>query len=100
MGKNWRNAHSRYFGTVYSFPKRGICIIIIAASYFYAFTLQLPILKEKLAEKEKRLSDARKEFLESRQVLNESFKNAVREVKKQYDAIDKALEVSIHLTYM
>ncbi|CAH0554920.1 unnamed protein product [Brassicogethes aeneus] len=54
---------------------------------------EIPLLKEKLADKEKRLNDVRKEFLESRQVLTESLKNAVKEVKKQYDAIDKALEV-------
>ncbi|XP_023024133.2 microtubule-binding protein cornetto [Leptinotarsa decemlineata] len=54
---------------------------------------EIPILKEKLSEKEKHLKELTQEFLTSRQVLSESLKEALNESKKQYDAIDCALEV-------
>ncbi|KAJ8980911.1 hypothetical protein NQ317_011552, partial [Molorchus minor] len=54
---------------------------------------EIPILKEKLTEKEKYLKELTQEFLASRQVLSESLKEAVNESKKQYKAIDNALEV-------
>ncbi|KAJ8964520.1 hypothetical protein NQ314_004815 [Rhamnusium bicolor] len=54
---------------------------------------EIPILKGKLAEKEKHLKELTQEFLASRQVLSESLKDAVNESKKQYNAIDNALEV-------
>lgn len=54
----------------------------------------MPGLKEKLAEKEKRLNELNQEFLAGKQVLTESLKDAVNEAKRQYDAIDSALEVS------
>ncbi|XP_072388381.1 uncharacterized protein corn [Diabrotica undecimpunctata] len=54
---------------------------------------EIPILKEQLSEKEKHLNELTQEFLASRQVLTESLKEAVNESKKQYDAIDHALEV-------
>lgn len=53
----------------------------------------MDILKERLTEKEKRLADLTQEFLASRQVLSESLKDALHESKKQYEAIDGALEV-------
>nr|CAH7767978.1 unnamed protein product [Callosobruchus chinensis] len=54
---------------------------------------EIPVLKEKLIEKEKHLKELTQEFLASRQVLSESLKDALSESKKQYEAIDKALEV-------
>ncbi|XP_057668842.1 centromere-associated protein E [Diorhabda carinulata] len=54
---------------------------------------EIPILKEQLNEKEKRLNELTQEFLVGKQVLSESLKEAVNESKKQYDAIDNALEV-------
>lgn len=57
--------------------------------------LQVPLLKEKLSQKERHLSELTQEFLASRQVLTESLKEAVSEAKKQYEAIDNALEVRI-----
>lgn len=54
---------------------------------------EIPDLKEKLSEKEKHLKELTQEFLASRQVLSESLKEAVNASKKQYDAIDNALEV-------
>ena len=57
---------------------------------------QVAILKEKLSEKEKRLNELNQEFLASKQVLTESLKDAVTEAKRQYDAIDCALEVELN----
>jgi hypothetical protein len=54
---------------------------------------EVPLLKEKLSQKERHLSELTQEFLASRQVLTESLKEAVSEAKKQYEAIDNALEV-------
>ncbi|RZC35381.1 WEB family protein [Asbolus verrucosus] len=54
---------------------------------------EVPLLKEKLSQKERHLSELTQEFLASRQVLSESLKEAVNEAKKQYEAIDNALEV-------
>lgn len=64
------------------------CIINLFRNYS-----QVPALKEKLAEKERRLAELAQEFLASKQVLTESLKDAMHEAKKQYDAIDNALEV-------
>ncbi|KAL1494306.1 hypothetical protein ABEB36_009925 [Hypothenemus hampei] len=50
-------------------------------------------LEEKLAEKEQRLKELNHEFVVGKQVLTESLKGAVKETKRQYDAIDNALEV-------
>ncbi|KAH1017014.1 interaptin isoform X1 [Dendroctonus ponderosae] len=54
---------------------------------------ELPNLKERLLEKEKRLNELKQEFHAGKQVLTESLKDAVTEAKRQYDAIDRALEV-------
>lgn len=54
---------------------------------------EVPDLKTRLAEKEKRLTELNQEFLDGKQVLTESLKEAVKEAKRQYDAIDNALEV-------
>ncbi|KAJ8914449.1 hypothetical protein NQ315_011390 [Exocentrus adspersus] len=54
---------------------------------------EIPALKEKLADKERHLKELTQEFLASRQVLSESLKEALHESKKQYKAIDHALEV-------
>ncbi|KAJ8955167.1 hypothetical protein NQ318_009060 [Aromia moschata] len=54
---------------------------------------EIPLLKEKLVEKERHLKELTQEFLASRQVLSESLKEAVNESKKQYTSIDTALEV-------
>ncbi|CAG9760994.1 unnamed protein product [Ceutorhynchus assimilis] len=54
---------------------------------------EIPVLKEKLAEKEKRLNELNQEFMVGKQVLTESMKEAAKEAKRQYDAIDSALEV-------
>ncbi|XP_060529485.1 centromere-associated protein E [Cylas formicarius] len=54
---------------------------------------EIPVLKEKLAQKEKCLNELGHEFSASKQVLSENLKDAVIENKRQYEAIDKALEV-------
>lgn len=53
------------------------------------------MLKEKLTEREKRLSELTQEYSASRQVMSENLKEALSETKKLYEAIDNALEVSI-----
>ncbi|KAF5273882.1 hypothetical protein FQA39_LY00997 [Lamprigera yunnana] len=53
---------------------------------------EIPLLKETLAEKEKQLSELQSEFKSSRQ-LSENWKEAIGESKKQYEAIDSALEI-------
>lgn len=54
----------------------------------------MPRLKEKLVEKEKQLDELMQEFQASRQVMSENWSQAVTEARKQYEAIDTALEVS------
>ncbi|XP_050297319.1 uncharacterized protein LOC126736802 [Anthonomus grandis grandis] len=54
---------------------------------------EVPRLREKLAEKEKRLNELNQEFIAGKEVLTENLKEAVNETKRQYDAIDGALEV-------
>ncbi|KAF5279191.1 hypothetical protein FQR65_LT03438 [Abscondita terminalis] len=53
---------------------------------------EIPILKESLAEKEKQLNELKREYRNSRQI-SENWKEAVGESKKQYEAIDSALEI-------
>lgn len=55
----------------------------------------MPLLKEKLIEKEKRLNELTQEYSASRQVMSENLKEALSETKKLYDAIDNALDVNI-----
>lgn len=54
---------------------------------------QVPALKDKLEAKEKRLSELTQEYVANRQVLTENLREAIAEAKKQYNAIDGALEV-------
>lgn len=53
---------------------------------------EIPSLKSKLVLKDKQLKDLAKEYSVNRQVLAENLKGAVSEARKQYDAIDNALE--------
>lgn len=53
----------------------------------------MPALREKLIEKEKQLDELVQEFQASRQVMSENWNQAVTEARKQYEAIDTALEV-------
>ena len=55
-------------------------------------TRQIPVLKEKLREKERQLAE-----VSSNTVMNGTLHQAVAEAKRQYDAIDAALEVSLSL---
>lgn len=68
--------------------------VLVSVNLIFSL-LQVPLLKEKLSQKERHLSELTQEFLASRQVLTESLKEAVSEAKKQYEAIDNALEVRI-----
>lgn len=52
------------------------------------FLLKIPALKEKLREKERQLAE-----VSSNSVMNGTLHQAVAEAKRQYDAIDAALEV-------
>jgi hypothetical protein len=60
---------------------------------------QVPFLKEKLAEKEEQLHEMVQKYSSNKQVLTENWHQAAAEVRRQYEAIDGALEVRliIHL---
>lgn len=45
------------------------------------------------------MNEITQEFLDSRQVLSENWKEAVGEAKKQYEAIDNALEVRTQYSF-
>jgi hypothetical protein len=55
---------------------------------------QIPFLKEKLAEKEHQLNEIGQKYSLNRQILTENWHQAAAEVRRQYEAIDSALEVS------
>jgi EAL domain-containing protein (putative c-di-GMP-specific phosphodiesterase class I) len=55
---------------------------------------QIPFLKEKLAEKEQQLNEIGQKYSLNRQILTENWHQAATEVRRQYEAIDSALEVS------
>ena len=52
---------------------------------------QVPILKEKLREKERQLTE-----ISNSSVMNVGWHQAISEAKRQYDAIDGALEVAFN----
>jgi hypothetical protein len=56
---------------------------------------QVPVLKEKLAEKEQQLHEMGQKYSSNKQVLTESWHQAAAEVRRQYEAIDSALEVRL-----
>jgi hypothetical protein len=55
---------------------------------------QIPVLKEKLAEREQQLNEIGQKYSLNKQILTENWQQAVTEVRRQYEAIDTALEVS------
>jgi hypothetical protein len=55
---------------------------------------QIPFLKEKLAEKEQQLNEIGQKYSLNKQILTENWHQAATEVRRQYEAIDSALEVS------
>lgn len=59
----------------------------------FLLNFQIPVLQEKLIQREKQLNELIQEFMANKQVLTENLKEAVNETKKQYAAIDNALEV-------
>lgn len=52
-------------------------------------SFQVPLLKEKLREKERQLTE-----ISNSSVMNGGWHQAIAEAKRQYDAIDGALEVA------
>jgi hypothetical protein len=56
---------------------------------------QVPVLKEKLAEKEQQLHELGQKYSSNKQVLTENWNQAAAEVRRQYEAIDSALEVRL-----
>lgn len=64
----------------------------MSLKFLYKIFLQIPLLKEKLREKERQLAE-----VSSNTVMNGTLHQAVAEAKRQYDAIDAALEVSMSL---
>lgn len=59
----------------------------------------MPLVKEKLKEKEKQLTEVSQEYVASKQIYSENLREAMTETKKLYDAIDTALEVSIIFSF-
>lgn len=55
----------------------------------------MPPLEEKLFETEKQLAELNLEYQANKQVLSENWNQAVSEARKQYEAIDTALEVNV-----
>ncbi|PSN34421.1 hypothetical protein C0J52_16623 [Blattella germanica] len=53
---------------------------------------EVPVLKKKLAEKEQQLQEIGQKYSLSKQVLTENWTQAATEVRRQYEAIDSALE--------
>jgi len=53
---------------------------------------EVPFLKEKLAEKEQQLHEMGQKYSSNKQVLTENWHQAAAEVRRQYEAIDSALE--------
>lgn len=59
----------------------------------FILPFKIPALKEKLREKERQLAE-----VSSNSVMNGTLHQAVAEAKRQYDAIDAALEVTTLIT--
>lgn len=57
--------------------------------------LKIPVLKEKLREKERQLSDIANNASNSNVLMTSSWHQAMSEAKRQYEAIDGALEVTL-----
>ncbi|XP_069672096.1 uro-adherence factor A isoform X2 [Periplaneta americana] len=53
---------------------------------------EIPGLKEKLAEKEQQLNEIGQKYSLNKQILTENWHQAATEVRRQYEAIDSALE--------
>lgn len=72
-----------------SLDKQNMCPI----KYMH-FHTQIPILREQLSNKERQLNDlTNNQQQPSPPILLENLQNAIHETKRQYEAIDRALEV-------
>ncbi|XP_044732322.1 cingulin [Chrysoperla carnea] len=58
---------------------------------------EIPALKEKLLEKERELGEITEKFSTSKQVMTESWNQAISETRRQYEAIDAALETLLSI---
>nr|CAD7462864.1 unnamed protein product [Timema tahoe] len=63
-----------------------------AESHRQQDTVQIPLLQEKLSEKEHQLTELTQKFSNSKQLLSENLHQAALELRRQYEAIDAALE--------
>lgn len=64
---------------------------------FHQLSLQIPSLKERLREKERQLSEMANNASNSNVAMTSSWHQAMAEAKRQYEAIDGALEVRLAL---
>lgn len=55
---------------------------------------QIPSLKEQLNEKERLINEMTNNLSNTKYLLTSNFHTAVSETKRQYEAIDRALEVN------
>lgn len=55
---------------------------------------QIPALKEQLTEKEYQLEEMEHKFSTNKELLSQNLHQAAVEIRRQYEAIDSALDVS------
>lgn len=67
--------------------------IFIVSACFASNFLQIPVLKERLHEKERQLAELANNASNSNVMMTSSWHQAMSEAKRQYEAIDGALEV-------
>jgi len=74
-----------------------VCLCVCLCLYIYILDIfihfQVPFLREKLAEKEQQLHEMGQKYSSNKEVLTENWQQAAAEVRRQYEAIDSALEV-------
>lgn len=61
------------------------------------FVLQIPLLKDRLRDKERQLADIASNATNSNVAMTSSWHQAMSEAKRQYEAIDGALEVKMNI---
>jgi hypothetical protein len=86
--------------------QKSTCVCVYIYIYIYTYVedifihFQVPFLKEKLAEKEQQLHEMGQKYSSNKQVLTENWHQAAAEVRRQYEAIDSALEVRLSCSTM
>nr|CAD7406084.1 unnamed protein product [Timema cristinae] len=87
LRKELQEARAKLQTTVFEIDR------VHAESYRQQDTVQIPLLQERLSEKEHQLTELTQKFSNSKQLLSENLHQAALELRRQYEAIDAALEV-------